>query len=1165
MSSNSKASHHLSMKANFFRHLPSFPCPVWWRVAIGCWCAALIGSAQAQDGNTLNTAYPLGPLNAALTRGGSVSNASPADFYQFAIPIGPVREVVAHIAASSLTSGLELSLARDANGDGIEDVLVSSLGYGPPGLGARDARVSLWLDPGTYYVRVAQDGPNTSTGYTLSLSATNRPASPGNNDNSRATARTLTTGQPITDFVGTNDFADYYQFIVTGEVTAVTGRVAAASLSGSVQLSLLRNDDLLVSDLGYGPPGIGGNDAEVWLWLDPGTYYLRVETADAYNNTTYAVDLFQSARPESQGTNDNSRATARLFTPGQPYTDFVGINDIADYHRFVVTEPSTDVTLLVPGDTLQAGIRLTLLDANGTDLAFDDGFGPSFADDAFVSYTLSPGTYYARIEPAGLDHNTTYLLGISGPPQPPLPGIGLSGYLGFGNVDVGSTATRALIINNPGTDTLNVSDINYPSGFSGSFSGAVAPGGSTNVTVTFAPVSAGTNRGALTVISDAASGVNTTVVEGFGATRVIALSGPLQFGNVESMQLSNRTLTITNRGNLPLTVIGLTFPEGFSGGFSGEIAPGARTNVMVTFAPTNVASYGGTVEVLSDRTSGANTTTVSGTGTVFRTRYIALLGDLNFGAVEVGRSSNRVLVITNVGEAPFTVTGISLPEYFTGSLTPGELPRFGWRAVSVTFSPLYTNILSYGGLVTVDSPDANGGTNTIQASGTATPELSRIIGLSGNLAFGDVKIRTSAKRLMLITNSGAGTLLISSINFPAGFSGAFSGEIPPGKSTNVMVTFSPQFTTNYSGLITVHSDANGGMNTLGVSGTGAAAPLRAVAGLYQGLFRQPDAVRHASSGFFTLTVSKDGASYSARILLEGQVLKTSGKLNYDGSATNVIKRRKGMDSITVEWHADLRGEDQVTGSIGAAYWNAELLGHRAVFTSKTHDAPQAGRYTMRLPGVFGDDRLPQGDGVGAVSISARGVITLAGSLADGTKVTQSANLSSHGDWPLYLSLYGGGGSLWARATVANSPASDLGGELTWNRPAMKKTIYPSGFSEVRSEITGWRYQPPADKSERVVAITNAILSFTGGSFASPLDCRVVLGLGNKVTNLSPHLLKMTIDPKSGLFSGTLTEAGTTAKLPFQGAFFQPIGAAGGGTGWFLRENLGGRIEFRAAP
>jgi hypothetical protein len=272
-----------------------------------------------------------------------------------------------------------------------------------------------------------------------------------------------------------------------------------------------------------------------------------------------------------------------------------------------------------------------------------------------------------------------------------------------------------------------------------------------------------------------------------------------------------------------------------------------------------------------------------------------------------------------------------------------------------------------------------------------------------------------------------------------------------------------------------------------------------------------------------------------------------------------------MESVTVAWHADPLGGDQVTGSIGAAYWEAELLGLRAVFLSKTNDAPQAGRYTMRLPGIFGDEGVPQGDGVGAVSISARGVITLAGSLADGTKVTQSANLSSHGDWPLYLSLYGGTGSLWAPATVAGSPASDLRGELTWNRPAMLKAIYPNGFSEVHSEITGWRYQAPATKTGRVVEITNAILSFAGGSFASPLDCPVVLGLNNKVTNLSPHILKMKIDPKTGLFSGTLTESGTKAKLPFAGAFLQPPGTAGYGNGWFLRENLGGRIEFKAAP
>ena len=41
-----------------------------------------------------------------------------------------------------------------------------------------------------------------------------------------------------------------------------------------------------------------------------------------------------------------------------------------------------------------------------------------------------------------------------------------------------------------------------------------------------------------------------------------------------------------------------------------------------------------------------------------------------------------------------------------------------------------------------------------------------------------------------------------------------------------------------------------------------------------------------------------------------------------------------------------------------------------------------------------------------------GTITLAGSLADGTAISQSSVVSQDGYWPLYVNLYGGKGSLW---------------------------------------------------------------------------------------------------------------------------------------------------------
>lgn len=112
-----------------------------------------------------------------------------------------------------------------------------------------------------------------------------------------------------------------------------------------------------------------------------------------------------------------------------------------------------------------------------------------------------------------------------------------------------------------------------------------------------------------------ASTNTTTAVCGSATTRVIALSGNLAFGTVPVGSSATRTLTISNSGNSPLVVSGISLPFGFTGNWSGTIAAGGSQPVPIMFAPTQPASYGGTVTVNANDTSGTNTTSASGTGT----------------------------------------------------------------------------------------------------------------------------------------------------------------------------------------------------------------------------------------------------------------------------------------------------------------------------------------------------------------------------------------------------------------------------------------------------------------------------------------------------------------------------------------------------------------------
>jgi len=95
--------------------------------------------------------------------------------------------------------------------------------------------------------------------------------------------------------------------------------------------------------------------------------------------------------------------------------------------------------------------------------------------------------------------------------------IRLSGGMDFGNVITGATKAATLTIWNDGDCAMTVSGLQYSDGsFSGNCTGKVLAGGSTNVTVTFAPVLLQAYSGTITVNCDYTHGTNTMACTGSG-------------------------------------------------------------------------------------------------------------------------------------------------------------------------------------------------------------------------------------------------------------------------------------------------------------------------------------------------------------------------------------------------------------------------------------------------------------------------------------------------------------------------------------------------------------------------------------------------------------------------------------------------------------------------
>jgi HYDIN/CFA65/VesB family protein/all-beta uncharacterized protein len=111
---------------------------------------------------------------------------------------------------------------------------------------------------------------------------------------------------------------------------------------------------------------------------------------------------------------------------------------------------------------------------------------------------------------------------------------------------------------------------------------------------------------------------------------------------------------------------------------------------------------------------------------------------------------------------------------------------------------------------------------------TPTTAQTRVIALSGSLAFGNVQVGGQPTLTFTIANTGNATLTISGVSITTGLSvfaaNWTSGTIAAGSSQTVTVQFVPTAAQTYSGTISINGDQTSGTSTIAVSGTGTSTP-----------------------------------------------------------------------------------------------------------------------------------------------------------------------------------------------------------------------------------------------------------------------------------------------------------------------------------------------------
>src|SRR5581483_4842966 len=145
-------------------------------------------------------------------------------------------------------------------------------------------------------------------------------------------------------------------------------------------------------------------------------------------------------------------------------------------------------------------------------------------------------------------------------------------------------------------------------------------------------------------------------------------------------------------------------------------------------------------------------------------------------------------------------------------------------------------------------------------------------------------------------------------------------------------------------------------------------------------------------------------------------------------------------AVTVTLQLDVSGgSDQITGSVASAAATGNVSADRDVWNARSNPAP-AGRYTFLIAPDTSQSDSPQGYGSGHLTVSAAGLVTVAGTLADGTPFSESAYLSKNNTWPLYISV-GAREAVVGEVAIEDLSGSDMDGSLNWFRAGAPRAIY----------------------------------------------------------------------------------------------------------------------------
>jgi hypothetical protein len=204
---------------------------------------------------------------------------------------------------------------------------------------------------------------------------------------------------------------------------------------------------------------------------------------------------------------------------------------------------------------------------------------------------------------------------------------------------------------------------------------------------------------------------------------------------------------------------------------------------------------------------------------------------LTFPAQTTGTvSAGQVVTVSNTGDAPLSVTGVSINGAGAGDFvvavgtdecTGGVVAPNGSCTMQVTFGPSTTGEFSADLVIThnAGAPSVVGMTGT----GQAPAPLGPVALLPASVDFGAVRVGRPSTIRIALTNQGPGTLTVTGATTsgaPFTVNATACASLAVGRRCNIAVTFSPTAVGPVSGTLTVFSNARNSPTSVVLTGSG---------------------------------------------------------------------------------------------------------------------------------------------------------------------------------------------------------------------------------------------------------------------------------------------------------------------------------------------------------